>query len=663
MDSPQEEWVTLAQKSASGLIRLQMSGFSKRLNQIDRIRAKGVGDYISLPQLVVCGDQSTGKSSVLEGITGVPFPRQDGVCTRFATEIILRHCPSKNEIIAKLLPSAMRTEDERLQMTSFKRQLTGFDDLPQVIEEASVLMELRNSTNPDLSRPAFTADVLRLEVVGNTGLHLTVVDLPGLISVSENLEDMQTVEHLVDSYLESSRTIILAVVPASNDIDTQGIIQRARRFDKAGQRTVGIITKPDLINTGTESRIANLAKNLDRVKLKLGFFLLKNPSPLEISNGLSWEERQRQENSLFRSSPWKEQNLDYTRVGIDNLRNSLQKLLDNHIERELPKVRKEVGALLRDTENELAQIGPERSTVDQIRLFLTHVSMEFFSLTKAAIDGSYGGRDAIFFGAKKKVENRLRASIHLANEGFAACMEMNAAKRRVVDANGTGSESEQSESSNEPDAFEEEASNGQMLVTKGQMMEWVKRIYLNNRGRELSGTYNQEVLSELFHEQCSRWADISRDHLDTVSSIVNSFVRAVLDHIIMDDEVRSSVRARIRQSLDTNLEKARSELQNILQDEAAHPIIYNHYYTDNIQNARADAAKKHLQASMDYAVANEWNGKLHVSNTQVDLKRLCSSLKSRVVVDMTEQACEESLEALNAYYKVSSATAIHECSN
>lgn len=124
-------------------------------------------------------------------------------------------------------------------------------------------MGIKTSTTLEISSSAFASDVLRLEVVGNTSLHLTVVDLPGLISVSENLEDMQTVKHLVDSYLESSRTIILAVVPASNDIDTQGIIQRARRFDKAGLRTVRIITKPDLINKGTKSRVANLAKNLD----------------------------------------------------------------------------------------------------------------------------------------------------------------------------------------------------------------------------------------------------------------------------------------------------------------------------------------------------------------------------------------------------------------
>jgi GTPase SAR1 family protein len=476
MDSPPEEWVTLAQQNGGGLIRLQMNGSSRRLNQIDQIRAKGVGDHISLPQLVVCGDQSAGKSSVLEGITGVPFPRQDGVCTRFATEIILRHCPDKNEIVAKILPSASRSEEERHRMASFERQLTGFDDLPRVIEEASMLMGIRDCANPNLDSPAFTADVLRLEVIGNTGLHLTVVDLPGLISVSENVEDMRTVECLVDGYLESSRTIILAVVPASNDIDTQGIIQRARRHDKDGIRTVGIITKPDLINKGTESRVASLAKNKDHVKLKLGFFLLKNPSPLEISKGRTWEERQRQETQFFNSSPWKEQNLDISRVGVENLRSFLQELLDNHIEHELPKVRKEVEVLLRTTERELAQIGPERSSIGQIRLFLTQISMEFFNLTKAAIDGNYGGQNAMFFASGTKVDTRLRARIHLVNEQFASYMRTKAAKRRLRDGDESSSESEQSESSAESEESDGYAPDEQLQMTKKQMKNWVKKV-------------------------------------------------------------------------------------------------------------------------------------------------------------------------------------------
>lgn len=58
------------------------------LSKIDKLFACGVGEYIALPQLVVVGDQSSGKSSVLEGLTNLPFPRDSGLCTRFATQII-----------------------------------------------------------------------------------------------------------------------------------------------------------------------------------------------------------------------------------------------------------------------------------------------------------------------------------------------------------------------------------------------------------------------------------------------------------------------------------------------------------------------------------------------------------------------------------------------
>lgn len=153
------------------------------------------------------------------------------------------------------------------------------------------------------------------------------------------------------------------------------------------------------------------------------------------------------------------------------------------------------------------------------------------------------------------------------------------------------------------------------------------------------------LLSELFHEQSSRWGNIAEDHLQSVFSLVNRFVRTALNHVIADDQVRSSVQCRIRRPLDTNFQRAREELRKIILDEKSHPITYNHYYTDNIQNARADAAKAKLQESMDHAVVKESKGKL-------DLQKLSSSLTTRLIVNMTQQACVESLAALDAYYKV-----------
>jgi hypothetical protein len=133
---------------------------------------------------------------------------------------------------------------------------------------------------------------------------------------------------------------------------------------------------------------------------------------------------------------------------------------------------------------------------------------------------------------------------------------------------------------------------------------------------------------------------------------VERFVDSVLKHIITDDQVRNSVKSCVRQPLDFGLQNAQEELRKILSDEKTQPITYNHYYTDNIQKARADVAKKDLQNSIDHTVHNDWNGKLHVSNNSVDLKKFSSALKSRVVVDMTQQACIESLATLDAYYKV-----------
>ena len=109
MDSPSEsDWIALDLGHNGNGGGLQSSRTSERLNQIDRVRANGIGDHIALPQLVVCGDQSAGKSSVLEGISGIPFPRQDGLCTRFATEIILRHDPSQHRATATIIPHRSR---------------------------------------------------------------------------------------------------------------------------------------------------------------------------------------------------------------------------------------------------------------------------------------------------------------------------------------------------------------------------------------------------------------------------------------------------------------------------------------------------------------------------------------------------------------------------
>jgi hypothetical protein len=93
--------------------------------------------------------------------------------------------------------------------------------------------------------------------------------------------------------MKSNLTSVICFIQHPLLSDSQGIIQRARRFDEEGPRTVGIITNPDLINAGTEARITWLAKNCDRTKLTIGFFVLKHPSPTELQAKMTLEERRR----------------------------------------------------------------------------------------------------------------------------------------------------------------------------------------------------------------------------------------------------------------------------------------------------------------------------------------------------------------------------------
>ena len=90
------------------------------LKKIDKLFACGVGEHVNLPQMVVVGDQSSGKSSVLAGLMRLPFPRDSGLCTRFATQIIFRRTTDERVTITVIPdPNASAKHIEDVQSWSF----------------------------------------------------------------------------------------------------------------------------------------------------------------------------------------------------------------------------------------------------------------------------------------------------------------------------------------------------------------------------------------------------------------------------------------------------------------------------------------------------------------------------------------------------------------
>jgi hypothetical protein len=142
------------------------------LDSIDQLRLQGINNYISLPQIIVCGDQSSGKSSVLEAISGVSFPIKSNLCTRFPTELVLRRTPHISASVS-IVPHESRTQSERGALLAFRGELESFDNLPQLVERAKLEMGITAHGR------AFAKDILRIEVTGPDHPHLTIVDLPG----------------------------------------------------------------------------------------------------------------------------------------------------------------------------------------------------------------------------------------------------------------------------------------------------------------------------------------------------------------------------------------------------------------------------------------------------------------------------------------------------
>ena len=180
---------------------------SKYLDTIDSLRDIGLGSISSLPQLVVCGDQSAGKSSVLEAISGIPFGAKQNLGTRFTTEIILRRGATES-VTARIVPHKSRPDAERIALESFKPQQVNLDLLPNIFEEAARRMGL-DDEKPNSK--GVVRDILRIEVSGPTKPHLTLVDLSGLIHAGvgqQRPEDVELIRSLVRHYMKEPRSIM-----------------------------------------------------------------------------------------------------------------------------------------------------------------------------------------------------------------------------------------------------------------------------------------------------------------------------------------------------------------------------------------------------------------------------------------------------------------------
>ncbi|KAI6801939.1 hypothetical protein KC332_g15779 [Hortaea werneckii] len=611
----------------SSLDALQSQDSRRVMDIVDKLRRSGLSGIVQLPQLVVSGDQSSGKSSVLEAITEIPFPRKENLCTRFATEIILRRAPQV-AILTKIIPDKVRPAEEKKRLEGFKRTIVDFSELPDLMEEATNLMGL-GGVDDGAGGPAraFSRDVLSIEIAGPGRPHLTLVDLPGLIHSENKMqskEDVELIRGLVDDYLKEKRTIIMAVVSAKNDYANQIILKKCRDVDPKGHRTIGIITKPDFLEPGSENEASwlELAENKD-IFFELGWHMLKNRSDKESDK--SFEERNAAEKSFFSQGSYRDLSQDI--LGIVALRTRLSQLLYKHLKTELPALQKELNDKHRDVCRELEQLGEKRSTPQEQRRFLMGISTTYQDIVKAAVNGQY---EHEFFGdldpdadiGDKSSMRRLRAVAQHFNLQFASAIRQYGHKLAII----------------EPDS-KVAAEEPQLEAGYEHFADFQEHIEPS------------EAVNRLFWEQSSNWQAIAAYHIENVASICWNLVETAVDHAVSKDIADRIKAVKVENALASRLEAAKAELGRIIADMKHHPITYDPAYTAIVQRTRQEkhnAKFKKLVHDAETDVLPAHNKHQYERYLKPDVMK--NGMDSLLEPDMDRTSAEDALDCQQAYY-------------
>ena len=324
------------------------------LDIMESIRGKIENSRIEIPGVVVIGAQSSGKSSLLENLSGVPLPTGNNITTRVPLIIRLEYQPDAVKPIVVISDNSYMDNGETI------------DDIQYVaskIEEYTIRLAGHNGRVVD--KP------IHLKIIQNNTPSVTLIDLPGIthMSVDNVQEDIheQTLS-LVRKYVTNERMIILCVVPAGDDFSNSEAIKIAKTVDDTGKRTLGVITKMDICYENIIEKILATGKN---VSLELGFIAVRNKGK-EDKRKPNIKDTMRLEADFFQNSQhYRDLNKNYW--GFDTLINRIIQLQKKSIEDSLPLIKSELKKEIARMEEEVRMFAKPLDTKQEQIHFILNV--------------------------------------------------------------------------------------------------------------------------------------------------------------------------------------------------------------------------------------------------------------------------------------------------
>jgi len=353
------------QPQALAIVAPIVSSYNERirpvLDAVENLRRLNIAkEGIQLPSIVVVGDQSSGKSSVLESLAGISLPRGQGICTR--------------------VPLVMRLQNHSLASPELVLEYNG---KTVITDEANVSYAINIATEELAGNgKGISNNPLTLVVKKNGVPDLTMVDLPGITRVPvhgqpENIYDQ--IKDIIMEYITPEESIILNVLSASVDFTTCESIRMSQSVDKTGLRTLAVVTKADKSPEGLLEKVT-----ADDVNIGLGYVCVRNRIGDE-----SYEEARIEEERLFDSHSLLSK-IDKSIVGIPVLAQKLVQVQAMIISKTLPEIVKKINEKLANNLSELDKLPANLSSVaDAMTAFMHIIGLTKESLRKILLRGEF----------------------------------------------------------------------------------------------------------------------------------------------------------------------------------------------------------------------------------------------------------------------------------
>lgn len=327
----------------SNLLSLADNDLLKVANELNTIFG---GEFdIQLPEIVVVGSQSSGKSSTLNGLLNMNIlPTGKQIVTRTPTNMRLINWTKK---VCKIeFYEYVETMEKTLKTFELNPTLQTESETEQIQNYILTLTKRYAGEKKNIvDKP------IRMNIYSPNVPNLVLTDLPGLTKIAlkeqGQPDDISAqIEAMIEKYIKKEKCIIMSIVPATVDLETDAGLALIKKHDPTGERTVGVFTKPDL--AGKECNLNDyIDGRLDsNLKLKYGYFVVKNTSKDDEETANSSKDL---EHTYFSTHTSLKNVTNKTRLGLNNLGHSLSVILINNVKAIIPELIEK----LRDTEKEI----------------------------------------------------------------------------------------------------------------------------------------------------------------------------------------------------------------------------------------------------------------------------------------------------------------------